>query len=88
MNMNRQFLASLSAAAVSCSAAAASHARSRRPRLLAAQVGASQIMLGSDYPYPWELHPADHGFATQTLSDEEKQGILGGNAACVFGFET
>src|SRR4051812_8840879 len=57
-------------------------------RHLAAQVGASQIMLGSDYPYPWEMHPVDHVFATQALSDEEKRGILGGNAARVFGFET
>jgi aminocarboxymuconate-semialdehyde decarboxylase len=45
-------------------------------------------MLGSDYPYPWEMHPVDHVFATQALSDEEKRGILGGNAARVFGFET
>ena len=26
-------------------------------RHLAAQVGASQIVLGSDYPYPWQLQP-------------------------------
>src|SRR6059058_1287109 len=26
-------------------------------RHLAAQVGASQIVLGSDYPYPWQLNP-------------------------------
>src|SRR6185312_15432907 len=28
-------------------------------RHLAAQVGASQIVLGSDYPYEWEMHPVD-----------------------------
>jgi aminocarboxymuconate-semialdehyde decarboxylase len=56
-------------------------------RHLAAQVGGSQIMLGSDYPYPWELHPVDHVFATQTLSDDEKIAILGGNAARVFGLQ-
>jgi predicted TIM-barrel fold metal-dependent hydrolase len=54
-------------------------------RHLAAQVGASQIMLGSDYPYPWELHPADAVLATNSLSDKEKIGILGGNAARVMG---
>ena len=54
-------------------------------RHLAAQVGASQIMLGSDYPYPWEMHPVDHVFATTTLSDKEKEAILGGNAARLFG---
>ncbi|CAN5911503.1 amidohydrolase family protein [soil metagenome] len=50
-------------------------------RHLAAQVGASQIVLGSDYPYPWELHPVDHIFATSSLSDDEKMAILGGTAA-------
>jgi aminocarboxymuconate-semialdehyde decarboxylase len=54
-------------------------------RHLAAQVGTSQIMLGSDYPYIWELHPVDHIFATQTLSDKEKLAILGGNAARLLG---
>jgi aminocarboxymuconate-semialdehyde decarboxylase len=54
-------------------------------RHLVAQVGASQIMLGSDYPYIWEMHPVDHIFATKTLSDREKAAILGGNAARVLG---
>ncbi len=54
-------------------------------RHLAAQVGASQIMLGSDDPYIWELHPVDLVFATTTLSDDEKYAILGGNAARLFG---
>lgn len=50
-------------------------------RHLAAQVGSSQIVLGSDYPYPWELHPVDHIFASSSLSDDEKIAILGGTAA-------
>ena len=54
-------------------------------RHLVAQVGASQIMLGSDFPYIWELHPVDPIFATHTLSDAEKYAILGGNAAKLFG---
>jgi predicted TIM-barrel fold metal-dependent hydrolase len=54
-------------------------------RHLAAQVGASQIVLGSDHPIPWEEHPVDLIFATTTLSDEEKAAILGGNAARLFG---
>jgi predicted TIM-barrel fold metal-dependent hydrolase len=56
-------------------------------RHLAAQVGASQIMLGSDHPFPWEQHPVDHIMATNTLSDEEKAGILGGNAARLLGIK-
>jgi predicted TIM-barrel fold metal-dependent hydrolase len=54
-------------------------------RHLVAQVGASQIVLGSDHPIPWEQHPVDHIFATTTLSDEERMAILGGNAARLFG---
>ena len=56
-------------------------------RHLVAQVGASQIVLGSDHPIPWEEHPVDHVFATTTLSDEDKMAILGGNAARLFGFK-
>ncbi|HSI00439.1 MAG TPA: amidohydrolase family protein [Reyranella sp.] len=50
-------------------------------RHLAAQVGAGQIVLGSDYPYPWQLRPVDHIFASTSLSDDEKIAILGGTAA-------
>ena len=56
-------------------------------RHLAAQVGASQIVLGSDNPYPWELHPVDPVMATAAFSDEEKAAILGGNAAKLFGLQ-
>jgi aminocarboxymuconate-semialdehyde decarboxylase len=54
-------------------------------RHLVAQVGASQIVLGTDHPIPWEEHPVDHVFATTTLSDKDKAAILGGNAAGLFG---
>jgi predicted TIM-barrel fold metal-dependent hydrolase len=57
-------------------------------RHLVAQVGAGQVVLGSDYPYPWELHPADPIFATASLSDDEKADILGRTAAKLFNFET
>jgi len=56
-------------------------------RHLVAQVGASQIMLGTDHPIPWEQHPVDHIFATTTLSDKQKVAILGGNAARLFGLK-
>jgi aminocarboxymuconate-semialdehyde decarboxylase len=57
-------------------------------RHLVAQVGASQVMLGSDHPFVWEQHPVDHVFATNTLSDDEKVAILGGNAARLLGIRT
>jgi predicted TIM-barrel fold metal-dependent hydrolase len=56
-------------------------------RHLVAQVGASQVMLGTDHPYIWEQHPVDHLFATTTLTDAQKSAILGGNAARLFGFK-
>ena len=30
-------------------------------------------------------HPVDHVYATESLTDEEKSAILGGNAARLFG---
>ncbi|HEU5272543.1 MAG TPA: amidohydrolase family protein [Xanthobacteraceae bacterium] len=54
-------------------------------RHLVAQVGSSQVMLGTDHPIPWEEHPIDHVFATTMLSDDEKAAILGRNAAKLFG---
>src|SRR6516225_3935070 len=50
-------------------------------RHLVAQVGASQVVLGSDYPYPWEMHPVDHIFASDSLTDAQRADILGNTAA-------
>jgi aminocarboxymuconate-semialdehyde decarboxylase len=56
-------------------------------RHLVAQVGASQVVIGTDHPIPWEQHPVDHIMATTTLSDDDKLAILGGNAARLFGLQ-
>ena len=56
-------------------------------RHLAAQVGAGQIVLGSDYPYPWQANPVEHIFACTSLSDDEKADVLGRTAAKLFRFE-
>ncbi|MFO1161088.1 MAG: amidohydrolase family protein [Reyranellaceae bacterium] len=50
-------------------------------RHLVAQVGSGQVVLGSDYPYPWQLNPVDHIFACDSLKDDEKIAVLGGTAA-------
>ena len=42
--------------------------------------GLSRVLMGSDYPYPWQLHPVDAVFDT-SFSDSEKAGILGTTAA-------
>jgi predicted TIM-barrel fold metal-dependent hydrolase len=57
-------------------------------RHLVAQVGAGQIVLGSDYPYPWQLSPVDHIFASTSLSDDQKADIIGRTAAKLLNFES
>ncbi|MDR3536592.1 MAG: amidohydrolase family protein [Acetobacteraceae bacterium] len=56
-------------------------------RHLVAQVGASQLMMGSDYPYPWELHPVDQIFACTSLTTSQKIAVLNANAARVLGIK-
>jgi predicted TIM-barrel fold metal-dependent hydrolase len=56
-------------------------------RHLVAQVGASQVVLGTDHPIPWEEHPVDAVFATTSLTDKQKIAILGGNAVKLFGIK-
>jgi aminocarboxymuconate-semialdehyde decarboxylase len=50
-----------------------------------ANVGSSQIVLGTDYPYPWDDKTVDHIMNTPSLSDEERVAILGGTAAKLLG---
>ena len=57
-------------------------------RHLVAQVGASQLVLGSDYPFPWQLEPVDHIFACDSLNDEQKVDVLGRTAAKLLNLET
>lgn len=50
-------------------------------RHLVAECGASQIMIGTDYPFPWSTTTVDHILHTPGLSDAEKRAILGETAA-------
>ena len=50
-------------------------------RHLAAEVGASQLVVGTDAPYPWPTTAVDHVLTTPTLSDADKLAILQGTAA-------
>ena len=56
-------------------------------RHLVAEVGASQVVIGTDHPIPWNQHPVDHVMATKSLSAKEKAAILSGNAAKLLGIK-
>ena len=56
-------------------------------RHLVAEVGVSQVMIGTDHPIPWEQHPVDHVMATPFLSDADRVAILGGNAQRMLGLK-
>jgi aminocarboxymuconate-semialdehyde decarboxylase len=54
-------------------------------RHLAAQFGANQLMVGTDYPFPWTKTMVDEVLATPGLSDADRVAILGGTAAKLLG---
>jgi aminocarboxymuconate-semialdehyde decarboxylase len=54
-------------------------------RHLAAEAGAGQIVMGTDYPYPWTSTSVDHIVATPGLSDDDKIAMLGGTARKLLG---
>jgi predicted TIM-barrel fold metal-dependent hydrolase len=56
-------------------------------RHLAAQVGAGQIVLGTDYPFPWQDKSVEHVLGTNSLSNAQKIAILGGTAAKLLGIK-
>ena len=45
------------------------------------------MVLGTDYPFPWNTAPVDHVMAIPGLSDEDRIKILGGTAAKLLGIE-
>lgn len=54
-------------------------------RHLAAEVGVSQLMLGTDHPYPWQPASVDHILQAEGFSDVERVAMLGTNAARLLG---
>jgi len=56
-------------------------------RHLAAEVGASQLVIGTDHPIPWHQNPVDHIMDAPGFSDEERIAMLGGTAARLLGIK-
>src|SRR5215813_1407962 len=57
-------------------------------RHLVAEAGPGQIVMGTDYPFPWTRTSVDHILGTPGLSDEERLAMLGGTAAKLLGIKT
>ena len=57
-------------------------------RHLAAEVGASQLLIGTDFPYPWTKTAVDEVLATPGLSDNDKVAVLGGTAMKLLGIQS
>jgi aminocarboxymuconate-semialdehyde decarboxylase len=56
-------------------------------RHLVAETGSSQIVMGTDYPYPWTEAAVDHILGTPGLSDAARVAMPGGTAARLLGIE-
>jgi aminocarboxymuconate-semialdehyde decarboxylase len=56
-------------------------------RHLIAESGVGQIMVGTDYPFPWTATEVDLVLSTPGLSDEDRNAILGGTAQKLMGIK-
>jgi len=56
-------------------------------RHLAAEVGASQLVIGTDHPIPWQDKSVDHILKTPGFSNAERRAMLGETAAKLLGIK-
>jgi aminocarboxymuconate-semialdehyde decarboxylase len=56
-------------------------------RHLIAEAGVEHVLLGTDYPFPWNTAPVDHILSIPEITDADKIAILGGTAARLLGIE-
>src|SRR5213593_2950275 len=56
-------------------------------RHLVAETGPGQIVMGTDYPFPWTKTSVDHILGTPGLTDDERVAMLGGTAAKLLGIK-
>ena len=57
-------------------------------RHLVAETGSGQIVMGTDYPFPWTRTSVDHILGTPGLTDDERVAMLGGTAAKLLGIKS
>jgi aminocarboxymuconate-semialdehyde decarboxylase len=57
-------------------------------RHLAAETGTGQIVMGTDYPFPWTKTSVDHILGTPGLTDAERAAMLGDTAAKLLGIKS
>jgi aminocarboxymuconate-semialdehyde decarboxylase len=57
-------------------------------RHLVAECGASQVMMGTDHPFPWTTTAVDHVLNAPGLSDGDRVAVLGANASRLFSIPT
>src|SRR6478672_9439083 len=57
-------------------------------RHLIHEMGVDNVMLGTDYPFPWNTDPVDHILSIPDITDADKIKILGGTAAKLLGIES
>ena len=55
-------------------------------RHLAAEVGVNQLMLGTDYPFPWQDKGVEH-IMNSPFTDAERIAMLNGTAAKLLGIK-
>jgi predicted TIM-barrel fold metal-dependent hydrolase len=54
-------------------------------RHLAAEVGSSQLVIGTDHPIPWEDKSVDHILNAPGFTDDERRAMLGETAGKLLG---
>ena len=57
-------------------------------RHLIHEMGVDNVLLGTDYPFPWNTDPVDHILSIPDITDADKIAILGGTAAKLLGIES
>jgi aminocarboxymuconate-semialdehyde decarboxylase len=56
-------------------------------RHLAAEVGVSQLVIGTDHPIPWQSESVDHILNAPGFTDDERRAMLGETAAKLLGIK-